>query len=635
MLAVALALPAPAEAAIRALFVGVDRYRYSSAHVPTAEFNDLQGAVADVSHIKDALRTAYALDLDRPAGDCASANAVSITLTDDCATRARILAAFDDRLKVSARGDTLIFYFAGHGSQVIDDQVFDQASGANDTILPTDARAPGATEMAELLDSQIRVMIDGATAKGVNVVTIFDSCHSGTGARGVGGDGVDRFAPPMVVHGLRRPNARAASGPGGGYRVHFGGAADEEKAREVGATPPRAGVFTTALAATFVAMPNATFDDIAAEVRRKVEESGHGGQHPQAEGELRATMGGKARYAALLAAQPIDARHVSLTSAGRLSGITEGSTYALFASSTAALDDKAAPLAAGTVASVETSRAALKLDTAPAAPLPPRLIARETRHAFGSQRLRLRADGLSDGARKALAAILAGEPLATLGDPPQLIITPIGAQSGPVALYTADGTAIADLGDPRDPGFAATLHDALQKVSRVQTILGLRTDPGAAATTFCVDNAMDYEIKSCPPAGPAGRSIAVDRRAKLAIVNVADAPRFIYVFGIDDGYGVTLLLPRGGGVDPALASGQPVQTEIEPNSAGRYRFVTIATDAPIDAAALQQDRAGARDPGACRSALERALCAAAAGTRDPSAPKVGNWTATVTEVAVR
>jgi hypothetical protein len=33
--------------------------------------------------------------------------------------------------------------------------------------------------------------------------------------------------------------------------------------------------------------------------------------------------------------------------------------------------------------------------------------------------------------------------------------------------------------------------------------------------------------------------------------------------------------------------------------------------------------------------LERLLCAASAGTRDPSVPRVGAWTATVTEVNVR
>jgi hypothetical protein len=63
--------------------------------------------------------------------------------------------------------------------------------------------------------------------------------------------------------------------------------------------------------------------------------------------------------------------------------------------------------------------------------------------------------------------------------------------------------------------------------------------------------------------------------------------------------------------------------------------VTIATDAPINAAALQQDGTGVRDPAACTSPLERLLCAASAGTRDPSVPRVGAWTATVTEVNVR
>ena len=132
--------------AIRAVFVGIDKYRYSETNVPGAGFKDLRGAVGDAGRIKAALRTAYRLDLDTPAaGQCKSANAVSTTLTDDCADREAIMAALDRQIAASTPGDTLLFYYAGHGSQFIDDQAFDQASGYNDTILPTDAREPGAT----------------------------------------------------------------------------------------------------------------------------------------------------------------------------------------------------------------------------------------------------------------------------------------------------------------------------------------------------------------------------------------------------------------------------------------------------------------------------------------------------------
>ena len=296
---------APANAAIRAVFVGVDRYAYSQTNVDTAEFKDLRGAVADTQHIKAAFRSAYGLDLDVPAaGQCQSANSVSITLTDACATRAAVLKALDDQIKASSRGDTLIFYFAGHGSQVYDDQVFDQASQHNDTIMPTDARKPGASEPTDILDRELRDVIDRATSADVNVVTIFDSCNSGTATRGDIADGEGRSAPPLRVTSVRPATRSRGIGRGGGYRVHFAAAADGEVAREVGGAGVRSGVFTSALSQTLAAMPNASFADMAAEVRLKVSEGGHSLQTPQAEGELQATLGGKSRPVPLYEARP-------------------------------------------------------------------------------------------------------------------------------------------------------------------------------------------------------------------------------------------------------------------------------------------------------------------------------------------
>ena len=69
---------------------------------------------------------------------------------------------------------------------------FNEPSGHNDTILPHDARNPQETLPTEILDEEFNVIIENArAAHGVNVITIFDSCHSATGTRGVG-DGQPR-----------------------------------------------------------------------------------------------------------------------------------------------------------------------------------------------------------------------------------------------------------------------------------------------------------------------------------------------------------------------------------------------------------------------------------------------------------
>jgi hypothetical protein len=612
---------APANAAIRAVFVGVDRYAYSQTNVETAEFKDLRGAVADTQHIKAAFRAAYGLDLDVPvAGQCQSANAASITLTDACATRAAVLKALDDQIKASSRGDTLIFYFAGHGSQVYDDQVFDQASEHNDTIMPTDARKPGASEPTDILDREIRDIIDRATATDVNVVTIFDSCNSGTATRGNIADGEGRSAPPLRVASVRPATRSRSMGRGGGYRVHFAAAADGEVAREVGGAGVRSGVFTSALAQTLAAMPSASFADMAAEVRLKVNEGGHSLQTPQAEGELQATLGGKSRPVPLYEARPANGA-VLLEGGGQLTGVTKGSTYALFASTTEARKDGAKPLATARVTDVAAASATLALDGPGTATLPARLVARETAHVFGETTLLVRNEARAPAERDLVGKAIAASSVARIGEPAQLVIA---KQADEFHLFTRDGTDVASLGSVRKPDFEPRLLEALQKVAHVQTLLALRTDPSTARVRFCIANG-DYDVYKCPSPTP---NLAINQALKISVINDSSAARYIYVFGIDEQYNVAVMLPPNGGRDPAVAPGRPLQdssgTVTDP---GLYRFVTVATDAPINAAALEQR--GTRDPAGCRTALEQLLCNAAAGTRDPSVPSVGEWTAIV------
>ena len=303
------AAPVQAKPVIRALFVGIDKYAYSKAQpatADTADFNDLRGAVADSRLMKRSLETALQVQFDQPRpGQCQSSNALSITLTDRCATRAAILAALTGQVRASARGDTVIFYFAGHGSTVADDEVFDQAGGYNSTLLPSDARNPGALASNDIYDREIRALIDVANARGVNVITLFDSCNSGSASRGNSGEGDSRGvkaikakAPKMWVPDL------APSGPGGGYRVHFGAARDDEEAREVAQGGSINGVFTTAFTQALLIRPDATFGDLATTVRLRLEREGLKYQHPQAEGQLSASFGGTAGRAALFDARP-------------------------------------------------------------------------------------------------------------------------------------------------------------------------------------------------------------------------------------------------------------------------------------------------------------------------------------------
>jgi hypothetical protein len=108
--------------------------------------------------------------------------------------RDEILAAMHAAAEASEPGDTLVFYFSGHGAQA-PDLSGDEGGGYDEILLPADAAgwkgAIGAVENA-ILDDELQAWAQGALSRGVKVVGLIDACHSATGFRALGGEGVAR-----------------------------------------------------------------------------------------------------------------------------------------------------------------------------------------------------------------------------------------------------------------------------------------------------------------------------------------------------------------------------------------------------------------------------------------------------------
>ena len=332
---------------IHALIVGIDHYRNSDARLPAAVFSDLRGAVGDALRFKQALAEVYGVDVDAPTGGaCESSNAATTTLTDACATRARILGALGQQIATLQPGDTLLFYFAGHGSRYRDDQARDQDTGYNGTILPTDARSPDGAP-GDIFDVELKVLKDRATAAGLFFVSVFDSCNSATATRN-GAAGLSRSAPafsggpPPQRDSPMQGGATPPNAADGGYWVHLAAAQDGEEAQETGgAVGTRAGVFTTALIDTLrmPGMRDATFGDLIQEVRLRVAAHGHATQTPSAEGALTAVLGARTRTTVLYDVE--SASQITTLQAGITSGMTRGSRFALYASQADAIARRA------------------------------------------------------------------------------------------------------------------------------------------------------------------------------------------------------------------------------------------------------------------------------------------------------
>ncbi len=123
-------------------------------------------------------------------------------LTDQRATRSNILAGLKWLVTGAQKGDVLVFYYSGHGSQVVDVSG-DEIDHKDETLCPHDYAINGM-----IRDDELRDIIKSVRPE-TTLDVILDSCHSGTGTREVVGLSgladdqaiVYRYVEPPVDYG--------------------------------------------------------------------------------------------------------------------------------------------------------------------------------------------------------------------------------------------------------------------------------------------------------------------------------------------------------------------------------------------------------------------------------------------------
>ncbi len=645
----ALLAAAPAPAAVRTLFVGIDDYANAApaGSGPPGGFYKLQGSVGDALLVRQTLIDRYKLTADDYApGRCPKAVAPTMTLTDRCATRAAMLGALIGQVAAAAPGDIVLFFYAGHGSTSAETGGYEQATGSdgkrrNSTILSVDARGGG---VPDILDVELRDIIDHAAARGVGVVTIFDSCHSGTATRDTRSfhlrdapEGTPVAREPLGLAAKLPPRPFATPRP---IRVHLAAAGDAETAKEVpwAADGQYHGLFTTALVKALAAPVPPTYADLIGEIRRNL---GADSQIPvatllagspqtvQAEGSLKARfLGGPALALTHYAARRIDAGHWQIDG-GALAGVTPGSIYRLFGSLGDA-ETGARPLGTGTVTEPVTAGHATLTLQGKAIPPDRALVAAEQTHAFGADTLALRIDATDPAERARIAALLADVPGVTVTEGPDaacvLVVT--GATASLVPVGNLDRRVGSPL-DPRAPNFRAALVDALGKIGHARALLALRGSGDRLAEVEIA--AVCDEDRQCPdlPQSSGETLIPAGTSFQISVLNIVQPPLplYTYAFYVDADYGVMSLLVPEGAQDPPLRSHD--YRSVKPmlsQGDGHDQIVVVLTDRPVDLSAFEQD--AVRDAGLPKTRLEALLRAARAGraTRDAADfPEVGTW----------
>ncbi len=174
------------------MLVGIDHYRSATdaeieaarpqlvaAHMlepgkepPDREWHPLDGAVNDERAMRELLLHRYGFE----------ANHIT-ELPNEAATRNHILAALEQSFVKDAHdGDVLFFFYSGHGSQMRNSRSVSKGDKVDETIVPWDANVG----YFDIRDKELARIFNAAlNAHHVTLTAIFDSCHSGSIARGL------------------------------------------------------------------------------------------------------------------------------------------------------------------------------------------------------------------------------------------------------------------------------------------------------------------------------------------------------------------------------------------------------------------------------------------------------------------
>ncbi|GAB3929599.1 caspase family protein [Larkinella terrae] len=153
-----------------ALLVGINNYD---------RIRKLGGCLHDVGEVEKYLtrRTAFDFELD------GESTGKIKKLLDSDATRAGVAAGFREHLGRAKKGDTVLFYYSGHGTQEEADAIWDETDGRLECLVCYDGGAENAADFL-LTDKELRFLIHELYQKtGAHIVTIFDCCNSGDNTR--------------------------------------------------------------------------------------------------------------------------------------------------------------------------------------------------------------------------------------------------------------------------------------------------------------------------------------------------------------------------------------------------------------------------------------------------------------------
>lgn len=220
----------------------------------------LKGSINDVANMRELLVKVF----DFPA-ECIH-ELIEEKSSDLVPTKKNILEQMKWLVEGSQAGDSLVFYFSGHGIQHTDSKQ-DEIDGMDESICPVDFMQEGA-----ILDNDINSILVWPLKQGVTLHVIVDACHSGTAL-----DLSYVYDPEKCTWKDNKPPAKEPSRkhPSGGKAICISACEDHQMAADTSAFRGKGmnGVMTYLFTKIMRKYPDITYGGILEQMGKEIEDT--------------------------------------------------------------------------------------------------------------------------------------------------------------------------------------------------------------------------------------------------------------------------------------------------------------------------------------------------------------------------
>jgi hypothetical protein len=593
-----------------ALLIGIDEYQ-------DPDINTLRGALNDLAAMENVLIRKFGFDPNNV-----------LTLRNEKATRAGIRAAFRTHLSDKAGpNDVVVFYYSGHGSQVLDEPNGDESDGdgRDETIVPYDSSNSGDKDIT---DDEISKLLRELSARTENVTFVFDSCNSGTTSRSAGlSRRIDRDLPSRRTRGTEVKES-GMKDDGASYALIAAAQAEELAFEHEADNGVVYGALTYFLTEALDRAPaGATYLDVMDVVRQDVS-SLYKQQHPQLEGtNADKLVFGDARvlqesYVGVSRSQT--SRDVVLD-AGQIHGMTKGSVFEIYPPGARTFAPPETLLSRATITDVlaRTSKALLETETA----IPPGSRAVEREHSFGCRQLWVRYEKANHSAllrdtRDELAKYnfirAAGD-----GERYHLLLEHVGNE---IRIEAAD-SGVVDRLDATDAQVQKNVVDQVSKWAKWYNVLSIRNpspSPRVGIRLTVAAETAQGQTRSFEYVGTPDAVLEEGERIVATIESRSTNDLYLHVLDLETDGTVSIVTPQEGR-NVLLEKGKSVTLKLKTTIPEGHDSITdvlkvFATVANVEFGFLQQSpfvQGESRDLRGSGDPVEELVACAALGAPSP------------------